>query len=132
MIAFELLLTQQGGSYSKVLPIRAKAFVDWLDAWTDFDWAQKIARLYDLRCRFVHDGNAENISIPDLLFADQLIRNIFGNILRNVTQFGTRQAVIEFAEKIAAQDILGLEDTLRPSSFQFWSLVYDEADYAEI
>ena len=128
MIAFELLLTQQGDSYSKVLPKRAKAFLGWLDQWNAEDFPGKIEQLYDLRCRFVHDGNTKNITIPDLLFTDTLVVNIFADICRSLALFPTKSAVIDFAEMVAAQELLGLKDT----SFQFMQHVYNEEDYRTI
>lgn len=132
MIAFELLLTQQGDSYASVLPARAKAFVGWLAQWDTENWEDRLESLYRLRCQFVHDGNSANVQVDDLLFMDNLVMGIFGNIIKAIDIFPNKEAVINFASKVKAEELLQLEDKLRPNSFAFWSLVYDDEDRKSI
>ncbi len=105
MIAIETLLTGTNDSYSKALPKRVEAFIGWTTSWQSESYQKKISECYSKRCKYVHAGEAEQISVRDLLFSDIIISNVFYNIILNIKIFNCKQDIIEFSEKI--EKILG-------------------------
>lgn len=132
MIALEILLTRQGDKYTDVLPTRIEAFLGWVGFWTVERYSERIKELYRKRCDFVHNGNQKNITISDLLFTDDLLQNLLMNLMRHISLFNSKAAVIEFSKKIEAEHVLGMRPGVRPKSLRFFSRTYTERDYQEI
>jgi hypothetical protein len=132
MIALELLLTEQGDKYTDVLPKRIEAFLGWVGFWTTNDYTDKIAEVYRKRCAFVHSSRRENITIQDLLFTDDLLYNLLLNLVHHIDQFSSKQAVIDFSEKVEAEHRLGVKPRVRPKTLTFVSWTYSQRDYEEI
>lgn len=131
IIALELLLTQQGDSYSIVLPKRIETLIGWHADWDPKDDKEKITRLYKLRCQYVHDGNSENITKQDLLSTDTLVFNILGNIVGHLKTFGSKNELIAFAEHSEARRLLGLKQKIHPKLF-FVKKSYTKADIEDV
>ncbi len=108
MIALEMLLTEQGDTYSESLPERAEAFIGWASNWEDEDYHKKIREIYSKRCMFVHDGNRDSITEEDVAFSDEIIYNILLNIVNNPKLFGSKKSLIIFSNKVQAQRTLGV------------------------
>lgn len=132
MIAIELLLTQQGDKYSDLLPKRLQAFLGWVGFWQDENYPARITEAYRKRSAFVHDGNRESITVQDLLFTDDLFLNLFLNLLHHINLFPSKQAIVDFAQKVEAEHILGAKPKIRPKTLRFISRSYSEEDLQEI
>lgn len=135
MIAIESLLTRQGDKYTEVLPNRIEAFIGWVGYWDVDNYKEKIQNVYKKRCQYVHDGNDSNIEIQDLLFTDDLLLNILLNLLAHHEIFNSKDNVIEFTSKIAAEHVLGIvgdKSKIRPKSLRFISKKYSENDFKNI
>jgi hypothetical protein len=131
MIAIELLLTHQGDKYAKELPKRAEAMLGWVNYWSDDDYESRITDLYNKRCELVHNGVRENILIDDLLFTDDLILNLFTNIVSHIDIFCSKEALIAFSEKVKAEHILGVKPKVRPKTFKYFKHEYTKYDYQQ-
>jgi len=131
MIALEILLTHQGDSYKTDLPKRIEALLGWYHKWDSDDYVEEIKRVYTLRSAFVHDGNSTYITKKDLLFTDKLLFNVLLNIIKNISYFGSKNSVIEFAKKYEARSYLGLKRTIKPK-FYFADKKYSQNDLIEI
>lgn len=132
MIAIELLLTKQGDKYSEQLPKRIEAFLGWVGFWKTQNYEEKIKEIYIKRSQFVHDGNESNISIEDLLFTDDLVLNLFSNLMRYHNLFDSKDKVIEFSKKVEAEFLLGIQSKVRPQKLTYISLNYNAEDYKAI
>lgn len=131
MIAIELLLTHQGDKYLEELPKRAEAMLGWVNYWSDDNYESRIKDIYKKRCALVHNGVRENILIDDLLFSDDLILNLFTNIVGHIDIFYSKEAIIAFSEKVQAEHILKVKPKVRPRSFKHFKREYTEADYQQ-
>jgi hypothetical protein len=114
MIALEMLLTQQGDKYRDVLPKRIEAFLGWAGWWHQRNFARRIDEIYTLRCKLVHDGDADGITRDHLKFADDLLLSLLTNLVNHHSVFPSKQAVLEFSEKVAAEHLLGVKPKVRP------------------
>jgi len=132
MIALELLLTKQGDKYSDTLPKRIEAFLGWAGYWEVKGYEKSVRGVYQKRCAFVHDGAWDQITIEDLLFTDDLLLNLFANIARHPKLFHSKEAVVQFADKVAAEHLLGMKSRVRPKTLWFISRKYTAKDLEEI
>lgn len=132
MVALELLLTKQGDTYINVLPERAEAFIGWATSWQIENYEERIREVYKKRCRMVHEGVTDGITIEDLLFTDDLLLNLFENIALHPELFSSKKAVVEFAERCRAERLLGVKAKVRPKTLRFVSRQYSLDDYDEI
>jgi hypothetical protein len=132
MIALELLLTQKGDKYSSELPKRVEAFLGWVGFWSSQNYEEKIKFIYKKRCELVHRGRREKIAKEDLLFTDDLILNLFINIVSLPNIFDSKNKIIEFANKVEAEHILGLKSRVRPKKLTFVSPNYSKEDLNEV
>lgn len=119
MIAIETLLAHQGDSYSKQLPLRVEAFIGWTQDWSNSNFHKKIEDAYTKRCKYVHCGQFEQITMEDVEFTDQIVFNIFFNILKHLELFSDKNSIIEFSEKVQAEKILGIKSKVRPKTFKY-------------
>lgn len=129
MIALEMLLIGDGDKYLKEMPKRVDAFLDWTLHPTGEFYSEIIKPLYKKRCDLVHEGKADEITIPNLLASDDLVFNILNNLVRHQSLFTSKLDVIEFSKKVEAQSLLGLKDTIRPKTFTHIAKKYSEQDY---
>lgn len=118
MIALELLLTQQGDGVGDALPERAEAFLGWTGFWESADFEKRIRDLYRKRCLLVHQGARDEINIEDLLFSDDLLLNLFSNLVRHPRQFDSKAAVVRFSERVRAERVLGVDAGSRPKTLR--------------
>ena len=138
MIALELLLTTQGDTYVERLPERAEAFIGWVTNWDDGDYDLKIRDVYAKRCKFVHDGNRDEITVEDVLFSDIILLNVLINIAKHPELFGSKEALIAFSNKVQAERVLGIngdmrvKSMVRPKSLEFHRPIYSEEDMKKI
>jgi len=132
MIALEVLLTRQGDKYTDVLPQRISAFLGWFRFWGTGKFSEKINEIYGKRCAFVHDGRKENITVPDLLFTDDILFNILTNLLAHTKLLSSKDDVINFARKVEAEQLLRIKTKVRPKTLRFISRSYTEEDFQNI
>lgn len=130
MIALECLLTRQGDAYSNALPARAEAFLGWTGYWASEDFETRITDVYKKRSAFVHNGRRELISLRDLFFTDDLLLNLLLNIIGHHKLFTSKEAVIEFSKRVAAEHVLGIDAKVRPKTLRYWKRNYSDRDYS--
>ena len=114
MIALEMLLTKQGDKYRDALPKRIEAFLGWADEWHQKNFSERIDEIYTLRCKLVHDGNGDDIQPDHLQFADNLLLGLLTNVVNLPAIFPSKQAVLDFSERVAAEHLLGIKPRVRP------------------
>ena len=114
MIVLEMLLTQQGDKYRTIMPQRVEAFLGWAGWWDECQFPDRIREAYTLRCKLVHDGDSDGIEKKHVLFTDNLLMSLLVNMTTHSTLFSSKQAVFKFAEKVAAEHLLGLKSKVRP------------------
>ncbi len=132
MIALEILLTRQGDKYRDALPQRIEAFLGWTGYWQVDGYETQIQNVYTKRCKLVHDGAWDKITIKDLLFTDDLLLNLFTNIACHQKLFKSKDDVIKFGDKVAAEHLLGLKPKIQPKTLRFISRQYSEKDFEQI
>ena len=99
---------------------------------TPENYKEKIKSAYKKRCAFVHNGRREEITVEDLLFTDDLLLNLLINLIQHINIFKSKEAVIEFSNKVEAEYLLGVTPRVRPKSLQFSSRHYTADDYLDI
>lgn len=132
MIALELLLTERGDKYLKMLPSRVEAFLGWVGYWYTESYPERIQDIYKKRSQFVHGGKRDNIAIEDLLFTDDLLLNLFTNIVKHIKIFSSKEDIINFSDKVKAEHLLGTKPRVRPKTMQFVVRTYSDTDFEEI
>lgn len=132
MIVLEMLLAKPGDRYLDVLPERVEAFLGWVGFWAETDFSGRIREVYQKRCDLVHQGKCETISVPDLLFTDDLLLNLLVNIVNHPKVFNSKQSVVDFADKVKAERKLNVKPRVRPRSLVFFSRTYAAEDLVEI
>jgi len=132
MIVLEMLLTERGDKYPEILPKRIEAFLGWVGYWSVDNYEQRIKDVYKKRCRFVHDGNRDQIEVSDLLFTDDLLLNLLANLVTHPKVFSSKDDVIKFADKVEAEHTLGINTKVRPKTLRFFSHSYTDEDLQEI
>ncbi|MBG33198.1 MAG: hypothetical protein CL552_08910 [Alcanivorax sp.] len=128
MIAIETLLTSSNDKFSQELPKRVEAFIGWTTDWEIQNFESKIKQLYEKRSAFVHSGKFSSITIPDLLFTDKILLNVFYNICKHIDIFHKKQDLIDFSKKVQAEKTLGIKPKVRPKTIMFISPNYSKRD----
>lgn len=118
MIALELLLTRQGDVVGDALPERTEAFLGWVGDWKSAGFEKRIRDVYEKRCRFVHQGVRREINPVDVVFSDELISNVLTNLVWHPEIFDSKDAVVEFSEKVRAERLLGIDAGVRPRTLK--------------
>ncbi len=132
MIALETLLTRQGDKYTDDLPERIEAFLGWIGIWDSGKFAARIQEAYRRRCGIVHAGNLNCVTIEDLLFIDDIIYNILNNLIGHIHRFKSKDDIIDFSKKVAAERTLGIKSKIRPKTLQFIERKYTANDKNKI
>lgn len=132
MIVLEMLLSRQGDKYTITLPKRIESFIGWVGYWKSEDYEDRIQGLYKKRNALVHDGNHSELRIEDLLFSDDLVLNIFDNIVNHIHLFQSKDDVIRFSDKVEAEHILGIRSKTQPKTLRSVRRQYDDADLKEL
>lgn len=132
MIALELLLTKGGEKHFDILPKRAEAFLGWIGYWQTQNYEERIKEVYRKRSMLVHQGAREIVTKKDLLFTDDLLLNLFVNLVKFPTLFGSKEKIVEFAEKVEAEHKLGIKSKVQPNGLGFFSRKYTEKDLSDI
>lgn len=109
MIAIETLLARRGDKFPDALVDRLVALFGWLTKEDIEEWKKVVSHLYQLRCSYVHDGIAGDISGMDLFEADTLLVNLLTNLCKNTAQVRCKDDIIRLTEKLRARRVLGLK-----------------------
>jgi hypothetical protein len=132
IMVLEALLTKQGDKYLNILPKRIENFIGWVGYWTTENYEEKIRELYKKRCKIIHDCNYSDLSVEDLLFSDDLILNVFDNIINHIDIFKSKDDILDFTKKIEAEHILGINSKTSPKSLRFFHRTYTDKDKEKI
>jgi hypothetical protein len=132
MMALECLITQQGEKVKDALPERCEAFLGWVGFWKQQKFCERIREAYAARCRLVHQGDESCIDKKIVLFTDDIIFNIFHNILNNLKVFKSKNALIDFSNKVKAEHLLGVKPKVRPKNFLAIARRYRPGDFEAI
>lgn len=132
MMVIEMLLAVRGDKYIDILPERIEALLGWVGFWSTNNYSQRIKEVYKKRCKLVHVGQWETINIADLLFTDDLLLNLLVNIVNHPKILNSKKSVIDFADKVNAERLLGVKPKVRPKSLVFFSRTYTVDDLKEI
>lgn len=117
MIALETLLLRQGDKYLQAMPERIDSILGWM---LDIDYHSKyLEGIYKKRNRLVHDGDSTDIFEEDIIFVDGILFNLLMNILKHPKIFHSKDALIGFAERIKAENILGMKSRTRPKGLSY-------------
>ena len=132
IIALETLLTKREGKYSEKLPERTEAFIGWAQDWHVENFDKKIRDMYKKRSIFVHNGRRDEINIEEILFSDELLLNVFVNIVRHPKIFESKEKLIKFSEMVQAERTLGIRPKVRPKTFAILRQRYTKEDLVKI
>ncbi len=119
LLRITLWFTARFDKISEKLPERVESFIGWASEWKVENYENKIKELYSKRCKFVHNGNRNNITKQDLDFSDSLLLNVFYNIVKHKEIFKSKQGVVDFSEKVRCERILEVEPKVRPETLKF-------------
>lgn len=131
MIVVEVLLTrrtQESGKKSDTLPKRAEAFLGWSGWWEEEGYEESIRTAWDKRCDLVHNGERGRIGLEDLFFTDVLVLNLLMNIVEEIDRFDSKDAIVEFSERLECQKKLDIDYQVRPRSLRFLRRTYSDKD----
>jgi hypothetical protein len=124
MIALESLLTRRGDRVSNTLPIRARAFLGWVGLWEVENHEQRIEEIYKKRNALVHSGDKDGVKSEDLVFSDDLLFNLITNLVSFPELFRSKETIIRFSNKVAAEHQAGNTEEVRPKG-----LIYTRSRY---
>lgn len=135
MIGIEKLLKRRGEEYMEFVPRRINDLLGWMlgkDDTESFSQIQgDIKKLYDLRNKFVHDGDVSEIKVAHLIISDMFLCNLLQNLCRLNKLFPNQEAIIEFGKKLEARRTLGMK-LKRPKRLRSGELQYTLKDFKEI
>ena len=87
--------------------------------------------MYKKRSALVHNGRRELITREDLFFTDELLQNLFHNIVGHHRIFTSKASIIEFSKKVQAEHLLGINAKVRPKTLRYMRGIYSLVDYEE-
>jgi len=106
MITLEILLTQRNEKESIEIPKRINTLIGWHEQWSNDNYISKIQEIYDKRCKFVHEGDLNSITVNDLLFSDEIVFNVFNNLVNNIDIIQGIDDLKKLTEKVEAAELL--------------------------
>jgi hypothetical protein len=121
MVALEMLLTKdEKGKMRDTLPKRVGALLDWSANWEADNYEERIKNAYDKRNALLHRGRRDEVTNQDLWFTDLILVNVLMNLVWHPKLFSSKDAFVEFSEKVEAQRTLGEKrQRVRPRGFRF-------------
>lgn len=132
IFALETLLLESGGK-TEDLAKRVEAFLGWAGFWgQDEGFTKKVEDMHKVRHQIVHQADTSKFTLDHLLFSDDLVFNLFLNLVKHVRLFKTQEDVIDFCRKVEAERILGLKSSVRPRGFRAMAPRYTDRDKVEI
>jgi len=121
IVALEMLLTKdEKGQMLDILPKRVGALLDWSDYWEADNYHERLENAYKKRNALLHQGKRDEVTNQDLAFTDHILFNVLTNLVSNPKLFSSKDAFVEFSEKVEAQRTLGVErPRVRPRGLMF-------------
>ncbi len=120
--AIENLLSQKSGKKIDAdLIEKIFAFFGWFTKESIEPWQTVIKRLWELRCKYVHNGEISGINGIDLYNSELLLRNLQGNIYTNLHKLKSKSDISKFSEKVKARQVLGLPQDRKELKLHFIS-----------
>lgn len=132
VIAIEMLLVNQGEKIEKKIIERSSYLLDWCDEWKNEQIEKRIKDIYQKRCLYVHDGKHQKITKEDLIFTDDLIFNIYNNLLKNIKKINSKGKLIEFSDKYKCEKELDLKSKFQFAKFEYMRKEYEVSDIKKI
>lgn len=132
MIALERLLTRRNDEVSSALPARTEAFLGWVGYWEVGRYKERMRDIYRKRSALVHAGAREDIAPRDVLFTDEILLNLLSNLVNLSRLFPSKQHVVDFANKVEAERILGTRPRVRPGKLHYIGQSSRDEDFGEI
>jgi hypothetical protein len=131
VIVVEVLLTRRTSESerkSEGLTDQAKAFLNWSGWWEEEGYQDSIETAWKKRCDFVHNGERSDINLEDLFFTDVLVLNLLMNLVEEIDRFDSKDAIIDFSERLECQKKLDIDYQVRPRSLRFLRRTYSDKD----
>jgi len=116
MIALEILISKSGEKYKVFMPEFLNSLFDWNEFWNEH-FSGELSSIYDARNKFVHDGNAVEITDRRLFLLDYILFNLLDNIYKNPSTFKSKEALLKVSELIRAGKIVGTRKSFLPKRF---------------
>lgn len=132
MIALEVLLTHPGDRFPDAISERLVAFFGWVTKEDREPWETLVRRLYDLRCKFIHDGQTGDLTLRDLINADMVLANLLYNLCGLTRVIRSKQDILDLAKKLSARQTLGMRLKERPRRLKFTRQFISEAEYEKL
>ena len=130
MIGLETLLCSPN-KHRDSLVERLIALFGWLHKEDRAPWEESVNRLYDLRCKYVHDGMSDDITGMDLHTSETILKNVLRNFCKNPNVIKKKEDVIAIANRYAACETLGIKPK-RPCVFYYQQRVLSPDVIAKI
>lgn len=120
MVALEMILTtdENKGEMLEILPQRVGALLDWSAYWSAENYKQRIKDTYVKRNDLLHRGRRDELTAQDVAFMDYLL-NVLTNVVSHPKLFSSKQALVEFCQKVEAERTLGRKPRVRPKTLRF-------------
>jgi hypothetical protein len=90
-------------------PKRIGAQLDWHAYWEADNYEERIKNTYKKRNALLHQGRRDEVTNQDLAFADHILVNVLRNLVSHPKLFSSKDAIVEFSEKVEAQRTLGVK-----------------------
>jgi hypothetical protein len=132
IIALEMLLVDQNEKIKDKLIERSAYFLDWSENWENDNIEERIIGIYKKRCDYVHDGRYSDITKEDLIFSDELIFNVFNNLINYIDKISSKAKLIEFSDNYQCEKKLGLNSKFQFGKFKYVKTIYKQIDFNEI
>lgn len=118
MIGLETLLCSRNDKHKDALVTRLIAIFGWLHNEDRKPWEESVNRLYELRCKYVHDGVSDDITGMDLHVSETILKNLLRNFCKNSHVIKEKEDVIAIANRYAACETLS-KNPKRPCVFYY-------------
>lgn len=127
MIAIDSLLSSRSENHKVKISKAVEHFIGWSNM-LDTSYEKEIDNIYNLRADLVHDGKRDKIKVKNLLFTDDILRNILFNICNHPTIFASKNDLKEFLKKLDAEKTLGIKSKNLPKTFRVFKKYYTKSD----
>jgi hypothetical protein len=121
MVVLEMLLTKdEKGEMLDILPKRVGALLDGFAYWKADNYEGRIKNAYKKRNALLHQGRRDEVTDQDIAFIDHILVNVLRNLVSHPKLFSSKDAFVNFSEKVEAQRTLGVKKPrVRPKTIRF-------------
>lgn len=107
---------------------RLEALLGWVELWTGEEYGRKLREIYKKRNDIIHRAQYDIANMEDVLLTDEIIFNVLVNIAAHPKIFSDKNSIIRFAEKVKAEQLLGIKSRTRPKTLTYIGRAYNERD----